>query len=193
MFYNNYRKWKWSRSVVSSSLRPVDCSPPSSSIHGILQARIPEWGAIPSPGDLPDPGIESRSPTLQANVLTSALPGKHKWSITFKNCESLYTSVTYNIIHQPYFSKYKQEKKWSFCPAWMSFPPLICPEISYLSFKMLTLLGIIPSNSSSLVFREWILILYSFCILHICLLLDTTIFVFVHFKQKLNLICLFIS
>jgi len=72
---------------------------------------------FPSPGDLPDPGIESRSPTLQANALTSALPGKHKWSITFKNCESLYTSVTYNIIHQPYFSKYKQEKKWSFCPA----------------------------------------------------------------------------
>ena len=26
---------------------PVDCSPPGSSIHGILQARIPEWVAIP--------------------------------------------------------------------------------------------------------------------------------------------------
>ena len=37
---------KWSRSVVSNSLRPVDCSPPSPSIHGILQARIPEWVAI---------------------------------------------------------------------------------------------------------------------------------------------------
>ena len=36
----------------------------------------------------------------------------YKWSINFKNWESLYTkSVTYNIIHQPYFSKYKQEKK----------------------------------------------------------------------------------
>ena len=39
-------KWKWSRSVVSDSLRPVDCSPPSSSIHGILQARILEWVVI---------------------------------------------------------------------------------------------------------------------------------------------------
>ena len=36
-------KWKWSRSVVSDSLRPMDCSPPSSSVHGILQARILEW------------------------------------------------------------------------------------------------------------------------------------------------------
>ena len=25
---------------------PVDCSPPSSSVHGILQARVPEWVAI---------------------------------------------------------------------------------------------------------------------------------------------------
>ena len=30
---------------MSNSLRPVDCSPPSSSIHGILQARILEWVA----------------------------------------------------------------------------------------------------------------------------------------------------
>ena len=31
--------------VLSDSLRPVDCSPPNSSIHGILQARILEWVA----------------------------------------------------------------------------------------------------------------------------------------------------
>ena len=37
---------KWSCSVVSNSLRPVDGSPPSSSVHGILQARILEWVAI---------------------------------------------------------------------------------------------------------------------------------------------------
>ena len=38
-----------------------------------------EYGSglpFPSPGDLPDPGIEPRSPTLQADVLTSAPPGK---------------------------------------------------------------------------------------------------------------------
>ena len=26
---------------------PMDCSPPGSSVHGILQTRIPEWVAIP--------------------------------------------------------------------------------------------------------------------------------------------------
>ena len=25
---------------------PMDCSPPGSSVHGVLQARAPEWGAI---------------------------------------------------------------------------------------------------------------------------------------------------
>ena len=39
-------KWKWSLSVVSNSLWPLDCSPPSSSVHMILQARILEWVAI---------------------------------------------------------------------------------------------------------------------------------------------------
>ena len=35
----------------------------------ILQARILEWVAIPSSGDLPDPGIELGSPALQAYSL----------------------------------------------------------------------------------------------------------------------------
>ena len=39
----------------------MDCSPPGSSIHGILQTGIWEWIAFPSPGDLPKPGIESTS------------------------------------------------------------------------------------------------------------------------------------
>ena len=58
---------------------PMDYSPPDSSVHGILQARILEWVAIPSPGDLPDPGIEPGSPTWQADTLPSEPPGKPKW------------------------------------------------------------------------------------------------------------------
>ena len=38
---------------------PIDCSPPGSSVCGILQARILEQRLpFPFPGDLPDPGIE---------------------------------------------------------------------------------------------------------------------------------------
>jgi len=54
----------------------MDCSWPGSSVHGIFQARILEWVAIPSPRNLSDPGIEPRSPALQADSLTSEPPGK---------------------------------------------------------------------------------------------------------------------
>ena len=37
---------------------PMDCSLPSSSVHGILLARILEWVAMPSSEHLPNPGIE---------------------------------------------------------------------------------------------------------------------------------------
>ena len=35
---------------------PMDYSPPGCSVHGILQARMLEWVAFPSLGDLYDPG-----------------------------------------------------------------------------------------------------------------------------------------
>ena len=38
--------WKWSRSVVSDSSDPMDCSLPGSYVHGIFQARVVEWVAI---------------------------------------------------------------------------------------------------------------------------------------------------
>ena len=47
-------------------------------VYGILQARTLEWVVVPSPGDLPDPGIEPRSPALQADSLPGEPPGKPK-------------------------------------------------------------------------------------------------------------------
>ena len=38
-------------------------------VQGILQARILEWVAVPYPGDLPNPGIDPRSPTLQVETI----------------------------------------------------------------------------------------------------------------------------
>ena len=50
---------------------PMDLSPLGSSVHGILQARVLDWIAIPFSGDLPDLEIEPRSPALQADSLPS--------------------------------------------------------------------------------------------------------------------------
>jgi len=60
----------------------MDCSPPGSSVHGILLARILEGIAISSaslPGDLPDPEIEPAppaAPVLQAYSLPLSHWGK---------------------------------------------------------------------------------------------------------------------
>ena len=70
------------------------CDPIYYTVRGILQARILEWvafpfsrwsgvggivmsiAAFPSPGDLPNPGIEPRPPTLQVKSLSAELSGK---------------------------------------------------------------------------------------------------------------------
>ena len=53
------------------------CDPMDYTVHGILQGQE-YWSGLPlpSPGDLPNPGIEPGSPASQADALTSEPPGK---------------------------------------------------------------------------------------------------------------------
>ena len=44
----------------------MDCSPPGSSVYGILQAKILEWVVMTSSRNLPDPGIKLASLTYPA-------------------------------------------------------------------------------------------------------------------------------
>ena len=55
---------------------PMDSSPPGSSVHEILQARMLEWVTIPFSVDLPSPGIDPMSLALQEDSLPSEAPGK---------------------------------------------------------------------------------------------------------------------
>ena len=50
----------------------MDCSPPSSSVHGIFQARILEWAAI----SFSNPGIKSPSPAMAGRFFTTESPEK---------------------------------------------------------------------------------------------------------------------
>ena len=63
---------------------PMDCRPPGSSVHGILQARILEWVAISFFGDLPNPGINSESPALQSDSLPLSQRGSERFSFLAK-------------------------------------------------------------------------------------------------------------
>ena len=56
----------------------MDCSPPGSSLHGILQARILEWVAIPFSRESSRPGMEPGSPASQADSLLSEPPGRQE-------------------------------------------------------------------------------------------------------------------
>ena len=62
---------------------PMDCSPPGSSVHGILQARILERVAMPLSRDLFHPGIKPGSPALKADFLPSEPPGNSFQKATF--------------------------------------------------------------------------------------------------------------
>jgi len=55
-------------------------------------SRQEYWSGLPfpSPGDLPDPGIEPWSPTLEADALTSEPPGKIVLYI--------YSTLIFNIV-----------------------------------------------------------------------------------------------
>ena len=66
----------FSRSVVSYSVIPRTVAHQAPLSIGF--SRQEYWSGLlfPSPGDLPNPGIESRSPALQADSLPSELPGK---------------------------------------------------------------------------------------------------------------------
>ena len=64
-------------SVMSDSANPWTVSLPGSSLHGILQARILEWVAMPSSRGSFPPRNGTKSPALQVDSLPSEPPGKH--------------------------------------------------------------------------------------------------------------------
>ena len=52
------------------------CDPIACTVCEIFQAKILEWVAFLSPGDLPNPGVEPRSLALQADSLPAEPQGK---------------------------------------------------------------------------------------------------------------------
>ena len=65
----------WSMRVKVAQSCPTLCNPMDYIVHGILQARIVGWVAFPFSGDLPNPGTEPRSPTLQADSVPAEPKG----------------------------------------------------------------------------------------------------------------------
>ena len=62
---------------------PMDCSPPGSSIYGILQARILEWVAIPFSRESPQPRDRTWVSHIAGRFLITGPRGKSP-GVTFK-------------------------------------------------------------------------------------------------------------
>ena len=79
---------KWVKSLSHVRLSCVFAIPWTVDYQASLSmgfSRQEYWSGLPfpSPGDLPNPGIEPRSPTLQADALPSEPPGKPWWASNY--------------------------------------------------------------------------------------------------------------
>ena len=76
--YGLYLEWyfKTYMGVKVTQSCPTLCVLMDSTIHEILCTRVLEWVAFPFSSDLPNPGIELRSPILWADSLPAEPPGK---------------------------------------------------------------------------------------------------------------------
>ena len=96
--------WVHAKSLQSclTLCHPMHHSPPGFPVHRILQARILQWVAVPSPGDLPNPrGIEPMSLCLlfwQASSLPLAPPGKPYIHVYMCVCVCIYIYIHIYIL-----------------------------------------------------------------------------------------------
>ena len=71
-----FLKRKWSCSVISDSVTAWTVAYQASPSMGFSRQEYRSGLPSPSPGDLPDPGIEPRFPALRADAFPSEAPGK---------------------------------------------------------------------------------------------------------------------
>ena len=74
---------------MSDSCNPMDCSLSGSSVHGILQERIPEWAAISFSRESSWLRNWNRSPALQTDSLPTELWRKPLYTIQFSSVQLL--------------------------------------------------------------------------------------------------------
>ena len=94
-------RWKWKCYLLDRVwlfVTPGTCSPPGSSVHGILQARILEWVGIPFSRGSSWPRDRTWIPSLQAGSLPSA-----------SSIESFTKTTNYGVV--------TYSLSWVFCGA----------------------------------------------------------------------------
>ena len=81
-----------------TQLCSILCDPMNYTVHGNLQGGVLEWVPFPSLRDLPNTGIEPRSPALQADSLPAEPKGKplaYSYSDTKEYIKAVYCHPAY--------------------------------------------------------------------------------------------------
>ena len=90
---------------------PMDCSLPSSSVHGILQERILEWVAMPSSRGSSQPRNQTRI-CIAGRFFTSEPPGKPCMITLLSAFKG--TSMLFSIVATPLFIPTNSAGEFSF-------------------------------------------------------------------------------
>ena len=99
-------------SVVFDSLAPGTAARRAPLVRGIPQARILGGLPFPSPGGLPDPGMESTSPALAGGFFTTEPPGKPLYTHVCSVC-------TMHMHAMEYYSVIKKTEMLPIAAVWM--------------------------------------------------------------------------
>ena len=97
-FHGKLKGKKWKQLYITD---PTDCSPPGSSIHGILQARILEWVAIPFSRGSSRPRNWTCISCIAGRFFTTEPPGKRlEWIVCRKtNCQRCFQLSLTKILN----------------------------------------------------------------------------------------------
>jgi len=102
-WHGECRKWKWSHSLSRVRLFATPWTIAYQAPPSMGFSRQECWSGLPfySPGDLPDPGIEPRSPALRADALPSEPPGKLENVVQFSSVQFSRSVVFYSLwLHE---------------------------------------------------------------------------------------------
>ena len=137
---------------------PMDCNPPGSSVHGILQARTLEWVPIPFSRGSSWPRDWPLSPALQADSLPSEPSGKpssprvdtddKRQTSGLLEWASIYSTASTWVCIRGIFPQCREKLLALLYPKarWMNQIPWQGPQSSHnLSFKLSSLVSPPPS------------------------------------------------
>ena len=115
--------WKWKVKVKSLSRVQLLATPWTVAYQAPPSmgfSRQECWSGLPfpSPADLPDPGIEPRSPTLQADALPSKPPGKLKPQLKCRGVNSAsWAALSRVLAHRKYLNtRWLLSESWGYLP-----------------------------------------------------------------------------